>query len=281
MTEKSVGAENLKILQEQLCKMLKEFKEKCDEHGIEYCLAFGTLLGAIRHGGFVPWDDDIDLFMKREDADRFVELFKDYYSEDCYIDGYNCKEYNSFAPNIRINSKHFLLRQDKNGKEAYLPAFLSIFIIDGLPNNKFLRKIQIRRMDFYYNILRVSRSCIQGVPNIKNRSIKDKIFIALNKTFRFGAIVPPRKAAEWFNNAQRKYVLKENNNFVHIDFPGQVNRVVEKSIFDNFIYHDFDGVQHKIPKNYDKLLTIFYGDYMQLPPEEARVPQHGTEFKIV
>ena len=108
---------NLKIVQSEILKILKIFDEKCNEINLKYYIFYGTLLGAVRHKGFIPWDDDIDITMPREDYEKFISLYRDEFFRGYYLDGYNCSRYESYSPVFRINSKNVLLRRDKGNKE--------------------------------------------------------------------------------------------------------------------------------------------------------------------
>lgn len=119
---------NLKIVQSEILKILKIFDEKCKENNLKYYIFYGTLLGAVRHKGFIPWDDDIDITMPREDYEKFISLYRDEFFHGYYLDGYNCSRYESYSPVFRINSENVLLRRDKGNKEHWIGAFISIFL---------------------------------------------------------------------------------------------------------------------------------------------------------
>ena len=270
---------DLKTLQVELTKMLAEFVSKCEEHNLRYYMFFGTLLGAVRHSGFIPWDDDIDILMPREDVEKFVDLYKDYYSDNAHLDGYNCPHYDSFAPNIRINSNKMMLRQDRNGQKAYVPAFLSIWIIDGLPDDLNKKKRHIKKIFRKYGILRLSRSAVQGTLKI-NRSKKEQILIGINRVFRIGKLFPPRKAAKKFNDTLKKYFWASGKE-CFIGWNPQENRLFQTEWFKDTTTAEFDGIKVTIPKGYNALLKRLYGNYMELPPEKDRHPIHSTEIIFV
>ena len=187
---------NLKIVQSEILKILKIFDEKCKENNLKYYIFYGTLLGAVRHKGFIPWDDDIDITMPREDYEKFISLYRDEFFRGYYLDGYNCSRYESYSPVFRINSKNVLLRRDKGNKEHWIGAFISIFPMDGLPIDVKERNKHIRKLMIIYALLRASRSSLFGLGNVKNRSIKEKIVIILNKIIKIGKFIPPTRLAE-------------------------------------------------------------------------------------
>lgn len=274
------GEEKLLLLQKELKFLLAEFVKKCNQHNLKYFLFYGTLLGSIRHKGFIPWDDDIDLLMPREDIEKFVELFRDYYSDNAYLDGYNCKHYNSFAPNVRINSNKVYLRQNMNGKETFLPAFLSIWIIDGLPHNLSERKRHIKKVFRKYKLLRLSRSSRQGTLKLKNRPVSEKIAIFLTKLLPIGKLINPRKAAKKFNQLLQKYPINTSES-CFIGWNEKGNRIFKTNWFADNLISSFDNIVCKIPVGYKEILELEYGNYLELPPENKRAPSHNIDIKIV
>ena len=270
---------NLKIVQSEILNILEIFDEKCKENNLKYYIFYGTLLGAVRHKGFIPWDDDIDITMPREDYEKFISLYRDEFFRGYYLDGYNCSRYESYSPVFRINSKNVLLRRDKGNKEHWIGAFISIFPMDGLPIDVKERNKHIRKLMIIYALLRASRSSLFGLGNVKNRSIKEKIVIILNKIIKIGKFIPPARLAEKYNRLASQYNI-ENSKFVYICYDGQ-SSIFPRSLFDDTVDIEFEHNKYHAPAGYDELLTLYYGDYMTPPPLSEQSPAHSTDIKIM
>ena len=270
----------LQTLQNELKKILIEFRDKCEEKGLRYYLFYGTMLGAVRHKGFIPWDDDVDVLMPREDLDRFVRLFGETYSDTCYLDGYNCSRYESYAPNVRINSRRVFLVSEQNGARRRMNAFISIWIIDGLPQKEWIRKWHLKRIFFHYKILRLSRAAVQGAKEQIKRSRAEKLFLRLNRLVPVGKLIPPKKAAASFNKLLRKYPFDYSEK-CFIGWSPRGKRIFERAWFEGGVSAEFCGEQFQIPIGWEGLLNWIYKTPMELPPEDKRRPSHSIEIEIV
>ena len=157
---------------------------------------------------------------------------------------------------------------------------MSIWIIDGLPDNEREKKKHIKKVFRKYGVLRLSRSSVQGTLHIDNRSKKERFFIAINRIFRIGKLFPPRKAAKAFNDTLKKYPWNFGKE-CFIGWNPEENRVFQAEWFEGTTAAEFDGIKVTIPVGYDALLKRLYGNYMELPPLEKRHPIHSTEIKFV
>lgn len=259
---KEINIEELKKVQLNLLDHVSDF---CKKNRIRYWLDAGTLLGAIRHKGYIPWDDDIDIGMLRTDYDRFVKKFNKYNKKyQCY-----CIENNEkfCYPYAKVLDKSTVLYEpDRNGKK--LCVNLDVFVYDNAPDDEKMRKRMFDIRDFYYtlNILRT----YHHEPNGKWYR-KLAIYI-----FRFFLLLFPRSffCKKTIQNSKR-FEGRETRcvgNFTSI------SRVVcGKEVFDSFIEVEFEGKRYPAPSGYDEWLKAFYGDYMVLPSEEKRVSHHVFE----
>lgn len=263
----------IEVLQTESKKCLKEFVRACDENNLKYFLFFGSLLGAVRHKGFIPWDDDIDITMPRKDYEQFISLYGSHFTDDYFLDSYNCAKYLNYQPNCRIDFKHLLIRKDKENGAHYYNAFISIFPIDGVPNNRLLRTTHIFLLKILYGLLRLARSARNGTDKLEKRSINDKFFIALSKVFPIGRLISPQVIAKNYNILRSKYDYVSTSKSIvywnHMLLDSKLMIEEEEAIF--------DGLNCKIPSGWDELLKLLYGDYMILPPEKDRTPHHGYE----
>ena len=254
--KKELTIEEVKSIQLEILKKVHSF---CDSNGLRYSLAGGTLLGAIRHKGFIPWDDDIDIIMPRPDYERLINQFHD---ENLVVQNIQTdKHYYLLLSKIYDNRTTFV----QNGYHG--GAFIDIFPVDGLPDEdktrEYLKKqnkikdmlwrttktYQFSDNKFLNLIKYVLRQVVYGFPN-RNKLIQE--YEALYNQYDFdtsafaGAITGP-------------YGMKE---------------FMDASVFKDYIILPFENFSFKCIKAYDAYLTKHYGDYMQLPPQEQQVPHH-------
>ena len=149
MQEVVITKEQLEEIKGKELYILKEFDRICQENGLKYSLIYGTLLGAVRHGGFIPWDDDVDVCMLREDYEKFCKIAPKRLPEDLFYQSHETeREYFQLFDKIRLNNTIF--------KEKYYAQYhihhgiyIDIFPCDKIPQNMFKRKLQLIFYQFY------------------------------------------------------------------------------------------------------------------------------------
>lgn len=261
----------LKETQEASFEILKKIKEMCDKLNLKYVLAWGTLIGAIRHHGFIPWDDDIDIMMPRPDHDKLVKYMLEHKEEVAPLQVFNsdtCKDYPYML--TRISDSRYVLHTD-NEKDFGLGVFVDIYVEDGAGNSK------------------------EEALSIMNKThgLCSLIFLSTRKHYVFGLtqgiikkiikvpafIYAHLMGKKYFERKLMKYVDSadyDNSTWVANIIWGTHPEweVYPKSILEDTIEVDFEGVKFKAPQQYDKVLRQVYGDYMQLPPEKDRIAHH-------
>lgn len=256
----------LRLLQESENEILRAFVSVCEKNSLSYYLSYGTLLGAKRHCGFIPWDDDIDVAMPREDYDIFCnrvysELPHGFKFRSFYTDG----TYDSYVPRIENDS---VIMTDMSGHEYY--SWIDIFPIDGLPPaNSFsnrLHKIRLMKRRILINIARMST----GIDfNAQKRGKKEKFILAILRILNIGKLINHDKQYKQLDKELKKYDAHKTGNCV--DFLGEKFKdECPISYYGQGRKLLFEGSEMQVPVETEKILKLLYGDYMQLPPEEQR-----------
>lgn len=253
----------LKEIQALALEILKPVQSFCTEEKIPYFLAYGTLLGAIRHKGFIPWDDDIDLWMKRDDFNRFCTKFPEWGEKhSLYVNSVRTTEkYNRVHAQVCLQNTR-LVANDRNNpfREGY---FIDIFPLDGTPNNKLLRWLHMTRLQTLKNVVTLAAY----------DSKKDNITAQIAKLFRN---VDTVSVLNRYERIAEEYSCKKSK-YLQMMAPGKKrgrNILISAEYFTDVKEVIFGDTTALAPVGYDAALHGIYGDYMMLPPEEARKPHH-------
>lgn len=247
--------------------ILKKIDEICCKLNLRYVLTYGTLLGAVRHNGYIPWDDDVDIMMPRPDYEKLLEYIKVYSRELyplCALNSQTTPHYPYIITRIS-NSEYWLDTQ--NEKKCGMGIFIDIYPLDGLGNNfKKAEKIMTIAKGFSSLAYLSTRKYLsfKGTKSLKKNVMKPFAFIfskIMGKTFFEKKLLGMAYLYEYDKSEFVGCVVWERELFKRTDI-------------DNMILHDFEECQFWIPKNYHEILTSLYGDYMQLPPVNEREPHH-------
>lgn len=268
--EKEVDIEKYrKKVQRIELDILKEFIRICDKFKLNYFLIGGGLIGAIRHGGFIPWDDDLDIAMLREDYDKFLEIASKEIDNKYFIQSYNTED-KYFDTLVRIRDKNStgILRKDimKNCNNG---VFIEIYVYDTVPNNIILEKIQASLSNFLTTIL------YDYYYDIKCNSLSRKIMKLFSKIFC--RIIPFSFTVKLWNKING--IFKNSNlEYANCEFSKEGIRTGRSKWkidgLKNTIKVPFEDILINVPSNYHECLTKCYGDYMTPPSIEAQNQHH-------
>jgi len=259
---------NIKNLQDKIFEIAIYFDNLCKEHNFTYYLCGGTLLGAVRHGGFIPWDDDIDVSMPREDYDKLINNYKKILKKPYDLQYYkNTKDYHlSFAKIVDTNTT--LVEVD--GKDNYKigGAFIDIFPIDGA-GDTYEKGIKRRKKASPY--IRISSWASYSKAKLKGASFYKKIIMQTFKIF-FNA----KKAKLKLENFLRKKPYSQSNYVAVYVGKYRFKEIMKREIYGEPVKINFVNQQFYAPQHYKEYLNIKFGDgYMELPPEEKRKSGHN------
>ena len=258
----------IKDIQEVSLKILKQITNVCEEHGFRYTLAFGTLIGAVRHKGFIPWDDDVDILMPRPDYEKFLSYMHKHPIENLKV--FNWKYVKNYAYGIsRICDMRYKI-VEKNNIECDMGIFVDIYPVDGLANSyndakKAFDRTAKERDELFMSAVKKYRE-IKLLELFKNPKM---VLSKLRRRILGISYYQKKLEGEVIKYAFEdfKYVGVPNWNWARIVF--------ERDWFNDRVKVPFENGEFYITKHYDKMLREEYGDYMQLPPENERVYHHG------
>lgn len=260
-------------------KSLKKLDAICKKYDIQYWAAYGTLLGTVRHQGFIPWDDDVDIQMLREDYEKLQKVPVEEWGDDCLFEtGYTDDIRHDkifgrvYQKNTRIQSYGDVEGwRDPVTKEAWSTSLmLDVYVVDHVPDNE---KERLKIFDEYRPraIHDYKPSKLEYVPHKKGlRGVKERLKMHHMKQVRQAGPTP------W------KDIMKTLEQEILKDTTGK--RIGSFYTYDPFVYNTedvfplqkmkYEDMEIPVPKNYKQMLTDMYGDYMQFPPEEDRIHIH-------
>ena len=268
----------LRRIQQENLKILKELDRICKKYNIQYWIAYGSLIGTVRHQGFIPWDDDIDIGMLREDYNKLINVPKEEWKEGIlFLTGYSDEEMHDkvigrvYNTNVTVQSPIDLswIRPSDN-KLWYTHLMLDIFVYDHVDSIEHYNEIYamnckyVNRYKLYKLKNKIAGSFIQKVKGYLKR-----IYVCIySRNYK-------KLLDQFIKNASRypegKLIGSYDSDDTNVYALDEVFPLIEKK---------YEDMTVPVPKNYDQILRDYYGDYMEFPPENERYHLNLIYLKI-
>ncbi len=258
---------DLKGLQAKCLEITLVFKEFCERHGLLFYLCGGGCIGAVRHGGFIPWDDDIDVFMPREDYEKMCRLWREEMDESRYkLSRTGPENFERSQLTAITDENTTFIKERQMDLDVAHGVRLEVLPLDGCPSGRLKRKMQL----FWGLVYQIYIN--QEPPTSKGKALeligKFMLFIRPGWKRRYRTAMFAERQMTKYKISDCDYVteLCVRYNYMVNEYP--------KEIFASAVYKEFEGVQLPLPVGYETYLRMAFGDYEKLPPREAQVPSH-------
>ena len=279
-----LSPKQVKQLQDVMLEMLIDLDDFCMRNNIRYTLGGGSCLGAVRHKGFIPWDDDFDINMPRRDYDRFVPLFRKEMSQKYWLHTpQETPGYGLIMPRIRM--KGTVVRGHNDMVKDEWGAFIDIFIIENAPNNPVLRSLH-GLISLAMGLFQSSRRFAEAKDTYMMVAKGDE---EATKTFKrkilLGRLVSFCSLDAWTHGWDRWNALCHNEESEYVTIPSgskhYFGELYKRSDYLPPVRCEFESAQSWTPNNVDLYLRRLYGDtYMELPPQDKREVHVVLQFDL-
>ncbi len=254
---------DLKKLHELELILAKEFARICEKHKIRYFMIAGTLLGAVRHGGFIPWDEDMDFGMLRSDFERFLAVCREELDTDTYFlqTGETDPAYTYAFAKLRLNGTKIV---EEIGRDTFANKgiFIDIFPFDNVPDNRVLRRIHEKERYLWKNMLAVRL----GYHNGRKRAKILQVMLRLASRLLPVKVIRGLKERAFtrYNKGRSKYVVTAEGSYRYD------REIIPRRFTEKLQPLSFEDTEFFTFASYEDYLTNLYGDYRKLPPVEER-----------
>ena len=264
------------LIQEYELGILKEILRIIEKYNLRYYILGGTLLGAVRHQGFIPWDDDIDIGLPRQDYEKFIGFIKEEIKEPFAIHSIQSGIYDFNYYYVRIVDTRLKVLCRRTAKNLILPVWVDVFPLDGVPESKarlnawvkkgyFLLKLYRRsQYEYYYKKDHTGNWSVKGLLN--TAIYYSGIFHVLNR----------EKIWQSLDKHLKLYPYDASSSIINFCGNWGIKELFPKSVYGEGRRYPFEDMMLVGPVDYDCVLTQMYGDYM-IPPEEGKRHDHTIE----
>ena len=276
-TGRDTAKSGLRRLQEIELDILKRFLSICEQYSLTYYMLGGTLLGAVRHQGFIPWDDDIDIGMPRPDYERFLTIAERELSFPYRLHTLNTPGCAYSYYYARMENETVKLERNVSFRPVVICAWIDIFPLDGVPDDIKTRNRWLKKCTFYHNAFIASQYSYLAVPEKKKRSFwKRSVRWAIEHTHA-EKIISTRLIWKQFDRALRQNDFDKCHSIINFCGYWKLKEMFPKTIYGKGKLYPFEDLLLNGPEDADFVLRQMYGDYMT-PPEDAQRDHHYISF---
>ena len=263
---------DLRKLHMLLTFILAEFDRVCSQIGVTYALYGGSTIGAVRHGGFIPWDDDIDVFMIRQDYERFLREAPDLLAQGFRIDNQRTvPRYHLLFSKLGLDGTVFLSQGEVN-PDYTPPIFLDIFPLDAVPRDQRRFRTMRRRTWWWGRLLFLSGIPTPKLPDMApwKRSLVHAVTRTANVALRACRLSPVALYERW-EKAARSAEDEATDTYTDFTMRDPQNWIVRRDELLPTRRVPFEAIEAPVPRDVEALLTRGYGDYMRIPDPADRL----------
>ena len=265
---------NIEQIHKATLGIVEKLIEICDKINVNYYVAYGSLIGVVRHKGLIPWDDDFDVVMLRDDYEKFCDycIKNENKLKPFKLLSRKCEK--KYPYNIaRLNNMNYKAVYDNvQGYESGI--FIDIYPLDGAGSDvdKVLKKVEKKKSNLF-------RITLWSIDDHYTKSTYNKWYRSIIKYFvrGYSKVRGAKHFLDKMENFKNLYDINNSRYIAEMTWDSGLT-LYEKSWFDKYIYMDFENLKVKVPIGYDDFLRCHYGDYMKFPPKEEQVPHH--EYKV-
>lgn len=261
----------------QLCELeiVKAVLEICARHNLRVFMIGGTFLGAIRHKGFIPWDDDVDLGFSRSDYEKFLEVAPKELPQGYFLRHFMTDDTMPYYP-AQVVDPSFEIRDTSATVEKTRSAWIDLFPLDGMPNNPVGLFFHKYRLLYLRMMLKFSQFSEVVAVGLKHRPLHERILVFVGKHLHLEKYMDTKKRMLLIDKSLKKYPYETSNMAVNFMGAYKFRELMPKEVYDTLTDYPFETLTLKGQVDYDRVLTQLYGDYMTPPPKEEQ-NKHGTE----
>ncbi|MFH7818871.1 LicD family protein [Neobacillus thermocopriae] len=251
--------QTIKDVQNKILEIMKFIDKLCRENGIVYFIMGGTALGAVRHGGFIPWDDDLDIFMTPDNYKKFKEVFKKLNSDKFVLQEWEIVDHYLEYAKVRMNGTTFIERVYKDRKDMHHGIYVDIMILHKCPNNRLIQRA-IYYASKYVTLIALSQR------NWTPKNTAQKLALKLLK------LLPNKFISKQCYRLIYKYDdIKSNYSYCYFITKANFKQgVLNRTMFEKPVDIQFENIKLLGPNDIKQYLTLRYGDYMKLPSKEEQ-----------
>lgn len=260
----------------QLCELeiVRNVVEICQKHGLQLYMMGGTFLGAVRHQGFIPWDDDVDLSLSRKDYEIFLKVAPLELKKGYVLRHFASDPEMQYYP-AQVVDPSFEILDTSAQVEKTRCAWIDLFPLDGVPAGKVSFFLHKYRLLYLRMMLKYSQFSEVVAVNLAHRPLHEKILIALGKHLKLERRLNTQKRMTLIDKCLKRYPYEGASRVVNFMGAYKFREMFPKSIYNEVAAYPFEDMQLPGPKDYDTVLRQMYGDYMTPPPAEEQ-NKHGT-----